>query len=241
MKRILYFTAIFLMLLPVLSEKGVVFAQNMSTEYYDLNYLWHQADETGYFSIERCTFCGEFIASYEECETYDNMENHILSKHAGETNDDFNYGNAEEETGGGSSNNNSSSNNMNYIYVVDLGEVAYALERLGICDADMFVDDYDAYCGKYVRDRAVFPTDLDAFIKPYELGRNVSLKTAMDNKYQFLMFSKPSQSGGSFYVNGRNFNYYDVVSNNDLGQYNNCYYHYLYVFEPVYISTIQPW
>lgn len=239
MKRILYFTAIFLMLLPVLSEKGVVFAQNMSTEYYDLNYLWHQADETGYFSIQRCDICGEFVASDDPDAREGDMEKHRKRKHPelGNSNNNHDYtpGSTGDETGGGSSSGSGSSCNVEAIGIVNLSLVAYAMEHLGIISANRFVEGYDAFYRQYVGDRiyrAVLPAYIDAYIKRiYPLKRNVTLKTAIEYDYPFIMFARPSNSNDSYRIDGQEYVYYNVIYNKNFTEYSGSYYQNLYVFD----------
>lgn len=236
MKRILYFTAVFLMLLPLLSGKSIVLGQNMATEYYDLNYLWNQADKTNYFNIQRCDKCGQFVVSYDKDDVDDNMKRHYKMKHPELDNSDngYNSGSTGNETGGSSSNNNSSSSNVNAICVVDLDAVARAMERLGIINANGFIEDYDVYYGQYVGSRiyrAVLPAYINSYInRMYPLRRNVTLKTAIDNDYPFLMLSRPSQSNDGYRINGQDCVFYNVIYNQNLSEYSQFYYQYLYVF-----------
>jgi hypothetical protein len=243
MKRILYFTAILLMLLPVLSEESVVFGQNMATEYYDLNYLWHQADKTKYFIIERCKKCGQFVASDDPDDREENMEKHRKRKHpfnddcndgnaGNDSDDDYNYGNTEERTDCGSFYSNGSSDRSNNIYVVNLHSVALAMDILGVCDAKMFMDDYDSYYGMYVTKDAVLAANVDTYLrKHYQPKSKVTITAAINNNYPFILLSNPLQSGTR--INGKEIYYYDVIYNYNLNEHSNQY-HYLYVFDKMY-------
>ena len=232
MKRFLYLTICLVTILPLLTNGGRALGQNMATESYNPNSPWNQADETGYFCMERCPICDEFVVSYDENSVYANMENHILTMHTELVGDDGDtLVNSGEESGGAPSNNSGDPNNVNYTSVVNLSDVANALDLLGIFNANWFLEDYDIYCGLYIDENVVSPAHLNQFIRTrYQLRTNVDLKGAIDNGYPFLMLSEPSPSSGCYYINGINCQFLDVIHNYNIYQFNSFNYNYLYIF-----------
>ncbi len=138
-----------------------VFAQNMATESYNPDSPWHKADETGFYSMQQCDVCSVWIETTDIDEADFIMAEH-KEAHSQDTGDDGDTGDNGSNIGGSTS---SGSNNgftfLGYASpIIDVYNVGYALDQIGICDADWFVNQCLMQCNQLINGRYLVLGDL---------------------------------------------------------------------------------
>ena len=158
--------------------------------------------------MERCEKCNNWITGYSEDELKNNMKKHMYAKHPnlspddnkGATDPDDNSG-----TGGSSGSSHDSSSENNYsakASLVHVNDVAYALQKIGVCGYKQFICDCEMY-GLSNNGGSVKASEMVGFIKwHYATRSDISLDNAINNYQKFIMFTRP-YSG----------EYYDVYTN----------------------------
>lgn len=241
MKQILCSIVFMLTILPSLTKGNVALGQNMASESYN---PWTEADETGFFDMTRCEICDEFIVSYKKEDVEKNKKKHKETKHPFASNDEDNDNSSSGEGSGtsdssgstgnsgssGSTGNSGNTSSNNYTKIVNLYDVAYALETIGVYNANWFIQEYDIYCGQYVEPKiTVMPNYLDTFIRRVCHPLNVGLSTAINGGYSFVLLANPPSTDYRV-INGKKYSEYKVFTNYTLHDANNVNGNYIYVF-----------
>ncbi len=215
MKRILI-TVFLLTIISGITNSCVLLAQNMATESYNPYSPWHKADETGYYIMQRCEYCGLFITGTSQNNFNVNMNFHIEFMHPEYSN---NY-NGNNYSGGEGNTGSSQGNYIDYVPVVDLYIVAHSLEDIGICSANGFIHDYDVLYGDYIINNVVPLYRLRRYIEQTcNIRSGVDINTAIDNNYPFLALSRPNMSEFSnycLYYDSTYYIHYEIITNNNI-------------------------
>lgn len=228
MKQIFYIIALLLAFSFSDFGSNLAFGQNMAQEHY---VPWTEADKTGKYYMERCEKCNNWITGYSEDELKNNMKKHMYAKHPnlspddnkGATDPDDNSG-----TGGSSGSSHDSSSENNYsakASLVHVNDVAYALQKIGVCGYKQFICDCEMY-GLSNNGGSVKASEMVGFIKwHYATRSDISLDNAINNYQKFIMFTRPYS--GEYYDVYTNRNYicvgsyicdYYIVFNNNYHQ-----------------------
>lgn len=188
MKRFLNIAILTVLLLTAFTSGNMVLAQRMASESHS---PWNEADDTGYYSIIRCDICGEFIASYSAGDEIINVNEHNEAKHSEKTD------NSESGNDGNSSSNDPT--NFYYTNIVNINNVAYSLQRIGVCNAQWFIDEYNSYYSGYIDQNNVDIYSVNSLIRQsFRLDFNISLKEAVLSHRTFIALLPPNS--GSLYT-----------------------------------------
>lgn len=235
MKRFFIIIIWIFVALPILNCCGLssCYAQQMAAES-----IWHRADETGYYSMERCPYCNLFIDGKSPEEKRKKMENHIWVQHFNETDDntgsnDGNNGddgdysdpyNNSNHNYNDNSNENNNGNNSSYNYksVINIYDAARLAEQIGIDDKNHFLDRYYCYGYGYINPNTVSLRNLIDFIQRIYRARIGSYDEIEYSLTEYFAFAK-SYVVGSLY-------YYSIHTRyNPKRDYDD--YEYIYVFQ----------
>lgn len=212
MKQVFYIIALLLAFFFSDSDSNNAYGQNMAQEHYN---PWKGAEKTGEYYMERCKKCNIWITGYSVYELENHKEWHMSAKHPNlspdENTDSSNPDENSSSTGSsGSSSESSSGNNYsNEVSLVKLFKVASAMQAIGICSYNQFLNDLNMY-GIYENDGSVNASEIVGFIKwKYNARSNIDLNFAINNNYSFIIFTRPFS--GEYYdvYTNRNYEYID--------------------------------
>lgn len=204
MKQIFYIIALFLAFFFSNSDCNIAYGQNMAQESY---IPWPEADKTGEYYMERCDTCDIWITGYTKDELRRAWDRHISARHPNipqnKNTDTFDTGDNSGTTGSsGSSSENNYSNKASLVYVTD---VASAMQEIGVCSYNQFIHDCEMY-GIAKKYGSVKASEMVGFIKwHYSTRSDISLNTAINNNYIFIIFTRPYS--GEYYNVYTNHNY----------------------------------
>lgn len=220
MRRLLFVATFLVAFFSTFTGGNTVQAQSMALEYaYDA----YEKTADGYNSIWiPCDICGAFFGGPTESEAKRAIENHKDIDHPKGW-DDSTPGTG--GSNGGNSGNSGSGNSSggsggtgNYANTVSLYDVASALEHIGVCGSNWFVDEFNTYYRVVGLDGNMVPVSL---INNFIVSRlrpitGYSYQRAKASGRPYLMLVR--QSSGI----------YRTVTNRSSGSYTTS--RYLYVF-----------
>ncbi len=220
MKQFLYIATLFVALFFSYMDGNVAYGQNMARE-YNPNSPWNQADKTGEYHEERCFYCDEWITGYSESELDEAMTKHIKDKHPqyDPDSDDTSIPDFDNGSSGGASGGSSGNQYSNEASLVYVSNVACAMQIIGQCNYNDFINDCQWY-GISTNDNSASASKIVNYIQiKYNVKSNIDLKTAISRRYNFIIFARPNSG-----------KYYNVYTNYDIGHIGSIKYDYLIVF-----------
>lgn len=219
MKRIIHILLLIASFLTVLNTGNEAVAQRYASESYNPYSPWNQAGDGDYW-MRRCAICDVFVSGRSEEELEENMSDHMLI-HI-EDSGWFDPWSSGEDYNGGNISSPEEDLNVKDAFVVNAYEVAYALARMRVYNADHFIDDcISKYDNASLSNLSLSDIEncLVQYINPY-VGE-MTFWQAFNSFYPVLVLANPELSYTATTPSGTIRYYkYKVITKDEISGYN---------------------
>ena len=217
--------------MTVLNTGNEAVAQRYASESYNPYSPWNQAGDGDYW-MKRCDICRDFVSGRSEEECDRNLANHKKECHTNKEPEEITNDYTEEDGI------ESEEENLGFSYasyVVDINDVAYALESMFVCNAAVFLEDYDAYYGNYVTPGFVTLSLMDSYLKRYTntIVRHFTFVEIIERGFPFLILTVPTSQEMSHYIVDGAYRKYlklKLIIKDNINNVDNLHIEYYYVF-----------